>query len=156
MVYPINRLFNKMSRKVITADIDQFDIIDDLNIVSYKKSWSIISTIYIAVREGFEMYTPKEVFNMSQLKKINWYQHTAAGIGNKIINLKNISQIIIQEVILDILPPNLIKLPKLSSYLLEFRLSHFSCNNMTIYRSICKSDNSRQELLTFIYSNNFI
>lgn len=53
MVYPINRLFNKMSRKVITADIDQFDIIDDLNIVSYKKSWSIISTIYIAVREGF-------------------------------------------------------------------------------------------------------
>lgn len=112
---------------ILSVDIYQFLAVLDLYVISnYKLKRYNMVTITMISSSSEKMSVPKELFNITQLEYINLNSCSLSEIGDKIINLKNLSMITIENVKISRLSLNISKLPKLSNCFIKFNRKYFS------------------------------
>ena len=110
--------------KLVTVDIDQFTIVNKLNILSYSKA-SDFKTLSFKISYHYN-YIPREIYNMINLNLLNWFNFRVKEISKNIQNLKNLNSLSLQSL-------DIISLPKSILYLRNIKYAYISKNKLCYY-----------------------
>ena len=129
-------MYNKMSSRVISADIDQF-IIQTLDIC-YSPFPKFISCININYINGVT-YVPREVYNITEIKTLFYYK--VNDMDGRIRNLTKITSLCICKI--NKLHINLLKLNNISHFCITIGYNSFEYNSHHVnffnkYRSLVR------------------
>lgn len=102
---------------IIPCDIDQFWYVTKLIVSTIKPDYSTYKNdyrIYILCRMSVISY-PKEIYNMTNICNVVFYNHIVDKFDNRSANFKNLEALTFISISIRQLPRALLRLPKLSS-----------------------------------------